>query len=53
MFWLIKKLDEWMKKTQDYQSMDPEYVTGQIISWILELLLRQFCHMIFAPSWKS
>ena len=32
--------------------MDPEYVTGQINSRILELLLRQFCHLIFAPSQK-
>ena len=30
--------------------MDPEYVPGQINSRILELLLRQFCHLIFAPS---
>ena len=30
--------------------MDPEYVTGQINSRILELLLRQFCCLIFAPS---
>ena len=28
------------KRSQDYQSMDPEYVTGQINSRILELLLR-------------
>ena len=33
--------------------MDPEHVTGQINSRILELLLRQFCHTIFAPSRKS
>ena len=33
--------------------MDPEYVTGQINSRILELLLRRFCRMIFAPSRKS
>ena len=30
--------------------MDPEYVTGQISSRIQELLLRQFCRAIFAPS---
>ena len=28
--------------------MDPEHVTGQINCRILELLLRQFCHTIFA-----
>ena len=33
--------------------MDPEYVTGQINSRILELLLRQFCRLNFAPSQKS
>ena len=33
--------------------MDPEYVTGQNNSCILELLLRQFCRTIFAPSQKS
>ena len=27
--------------------MDPEYVTGQINSHILELLFRQFCRLIF------
>ena len=41
------------KRSQEYQSMDPEYVTGQINSHILELLLRQFCCLIFAPSQKS
>ena len=41
------------KRSQEYQSMDPEYVTGQINSCILELLLRQFCCLIFAPSQKS
>ena len=30
--------------------MNPEYVTGQNTSCILELLLRQFCRMIFEPS---
>ena len=38
------------KRSQEYQSMDPKYVTGKINSHILELILRQFCHMIFAPS---
>ena len=33
--------------------MDPEYVTGQINSRVLQLLLRQFYRMIFAPSRKS
>ena len=33
--------------------MDPEYVTGQINSHILELLLRRFCSLIFVPSQKS
>ena len=33
--------------------MDPEYVTWQINSRILELLLRQFCCVIFATSEKS
>ena len=41
------------KRNQEYQSMDPEYVTGQIKSRILELLLRQFCCLIFEPSQKS
>ena len=33
--------------------MDPEYVTGQINSRILELLLRRFCCLIFAPFLKN
>ena len=33
--------------------MDIEYVTGQINSCILELLLRRFCRLIFAPSRES
>ena len=41
------------KRSQEYQSMDPEYVTGQINSHILELLLRRFCCLIFVPSQKS
>ena len=28
------------KRSHEYQSLDPEYVTGQINSHILELLLR-------------
>ena len=38
------------KRSQEYQTMDPEYVTKQINSRILELLLRQFCCLIFALS---
>ena len=30
--------------------MDPEYVTGQINSRILERLLRRFCCLIFATN---
>ena len=40
------------KRSQEYQNMDPDYVTGQISSRILERLLRQFCCLIFAPSQK-
>ena len=38
------------KRSEEYQSMDPAYVTGQINSYILEVLLRRFCCLIFAPS---
>ena len=38
------------KRSQEYQSIDPEYVTGQINSRIVELPLRQLCCLIFAPS---
>ena len=41
------------KGSQEYQGMDPEYVTWQINSHILELLLRRFCCLIFALSQKS
>ena len=42
------------KRSQEYQSMGPEYVvTGQINCRVLELLLRQFCRLIFATSRKS
>ena len=41
------------KRSQEYQSRNPEYVTGQINSRILQLLLRQFCCLSFAPSHKS
>ena len=33
--------------------MDPQYVTEQINSRILELLLRRFCCLVFALSQKS
>ena len=33
--------------------MDAEYVTGQINHRILELLLRQFCYLVFALTQKS
>ena len=36
------------KRSQEYQTMDPEYVTRQINGYILELLLRRFCYLIFA-----
>ena len=41
------------KRSQEYQSMDAEYVTGQINHRILELLLRQFCYLVFALTQKS
>ena len=41
------------KRSQEHQSMDPEYVTGQINSRILGLLLKQFFCLVFAPSRKS
>ena len=41
------------KRNQEYQRMDPEYVNGQNNSRILELLLRRFSRLIFAPPWKS
>ena len=41
------------KRSQEYQSMDPEYVTGRINSRILELLLRRYCSLIIKPSRKS
>ena len=36
------------KRTQEYHSMDPEYVTGQNNSHIQELLSRPFCCLFFA-----
>ena len=41
------------KRSQEYQSMDIEYVTGKINSCILELLFRRFSCLIFAPSRTS
>ena len=41
------------KRRQEYQIMDPEYETGEINNHILELYLRQFCCLIFAPSDKA
>ena len=41
------------KRNHGYQTMDPEYVTGQINSLTLDLLLRQFCCLTLAPSQKS
>ena len=38
------------EKEVSSMSIEPEYVTGQINSRILELLLRRFCRLIFKPS---
>ena len=40
------------KRSQEYQSMDTEYVTGQINSGF-SFFLRRFCYLIYAPSQKS
>ena len=40
------------KRIQEYQSMGPEFGTGKINCRILELLLRQFCSLIFVPPRK-
>ena len=37
------------KRSQEYQSMDPEYVTELWITRILEFLLKRFCCLVFAP----
>ena len=37
------------KRSQEYESMDPEHVTEQINSRILEFPLRRFCCLVFAP----
>ena len=46
----FNKMNE--KRSQEYQSVDPEYVIGQINSRILEFLLRLFRYLILAPSQK-
>ena len=40
------------KRSQEYQSIDFEYVTEQIDSRIQELLWRRFCRLIFVPLRK-
>ena len=40
------------KKAQGYRSVGAEYVTGEINSLILQLLFRQFYHLIFAHPQK-
>ena len=40
------------KEIQECHSMNPECVTGQINSRIMEFLLRQFCRLISAHSQK-
>ena len=49
--WAFATTTKLMKKEPRYQSKHAGYVTRQINSHILELLLRQFC-LIFAPSEK-
>ena len=46
----FNKMNE--KRSLEYQSVSTEYVTGQINSLILQLLFRQFYHLIFKPSQK-
>ena len=45
-----QKLNKMNERSYRYQSVGSEFVTGQINSHILEILLRQFCHLIFALS---
>ena len=45
------RMDE--KRSQKNQNRDPEYVTGQNNSRILQLLLSPFCCLILALSRKS
>ena len=48
-----KKFSKMNEKSLGYQSEGTEYVTGQINSLILRLLLRRFYRLIFVPSRKS
>ena len=41
------------KRSQENKMMDPEYVTGQIDSRILELLLRRFCCLDLNMLWSD
>ena len=43
---------KWMKEKVGYQSVGAEYVADQNNSLILQLVLRQFHHLIFALSGK-
>ena len=47
----VQQQNEWKKPV--VSEYDPEYVTGQINSRILELVLRRSCRLIFALSRKS
>ena len=47
----FNKMNE--ERSQGYQNAVPEYVTWQINSHILQLLLRPLYRLIFAPSQKS
>ena len=47
----IKQQNEWKKKPRASE-YGPWILTGQVNSYIQELLLRQFCSLIFAPSEK-
>ena len=49
----VSKIKMNEKRSYECQSMDPEYVTGQINSCILQLLFRRFCCLNFASSQKS
>ena len=50
--WLMFNYKMNDKRSQEYQSMGSEYVTGKINRNMVELLLRQFCHLIFSPPRK-
>ena len=49
----VQQQNEWKKKPGVTEYGHPEYVTRENIIRILELLLRQFYCLIFAPPWKS